>query len=117
MREMHRILSVKEVINLTDQEIWTYGTSGELIKIDGHSPHKTLDPSVYYIVSAEIEDEVLAKSNLDKSHFVEAQYIGRGRKNTPIYHLTNSAGTKIVPITEQIYAVMNKKFGFLIRPA
>lgn len=114
MIEVRRTLSVKEVVNLTKQEIWTYGTSGELIRIKNDT-NWILDPDTYYIVSAEERNNFI-NSGVDKSHLVEARYVGRSREDTPVYHLISSVG-KIVPITEQICAVMDKKPGFLIQPA
>lgn len=119
-REIRRSLVAKEVINLTTDDIWTYGTSGMVVKLKKAktvSPRELIfKPGVYYIVTKEVRDAILAEHMISEDYLLEACYTGMGRGDVPIYHFFNHCGAKVIPITEQISAVSNK-FGFLIQPA
>lgn len=122
-----RTLRIGRVVNLTNREIWVYGTSGQLLLLEpeelprnryGEFPPPA--DGTYYIVDH--SNEV----RHDKRYYgrlLQSRYIGDGRENRPIYHLIligQGEYTKTICITDGMETpgeVLNSDFFRKIRKA
>lgn len=105
-----RTLLVSQVKNLTEREIWAYGTSGELIKIAPAEIQRSDDQlpppeeGVYYIVDLN-SDAAIRRDGRYRSHLLLAKYMGDGVNGQAIYNLLMAANEegrmKVLPITER----------------
>lgn len=100
-------LIVEGIKNLTDKEMWVYGTSGSLIKLAPVDPGKYLDKSyqpskkrIYYIVEGRIKEKFLEDSRY-KDRIAKASFSGLSRDGEELYRFMNSRDIEIIPITER----------------
>lgn len=103
-----RTLLVCEIINLTQETVWVYGTSGKLIELKPKELRQTTDgelvdpiPNTYYIADGMVLD-ILATDPRYHSITARAEFAGHGPYMERIYKLTNIYGLPTVPITDGI---------------
>lgn len=77
--------------NITANDIWIYGSNGELVElppeeIDNISSLPATKKGEYYIVEGGLKEE------MEKAYIfnlASPQYVGIGREEKPIYHLSD----------------------------
>lgn len=102
-----RTLLAGHVINLTEKEIYVYGSSGELMYLpprklntirNGELPLPQKD--TYYIAEG-MEQSLLSRDTEYKKVLVEAKYNGKGRDGRDIYKLKHF-DTEVKPISDNL---------------
>lgn len=99
-----KTLVVKKIINFTSREMWTYGTSGELIKLSPKIPDASHpEPGIFYVVDDEVKESLTKKNPAFKNQILSPTFKGKGRENKNIYKFTAPLykDTDIIPITEE----------------
>ena len=115
-RTLGIMVDVDDIKNLTNKSIWVYGTSGEVVEfppsgIDVKAMDLSdLKYSIYYIVNKKIKDILLDMDPQFGDHIIKATQIGKGREGETLYHITQSEGRPVLPITERIGSPGGKLF-------
>lgn len=98
-------LIVDKIINLTNEQMWTYGTSGKLFELSRMNIEQVLDPNyksgigVYYVVNPDDEPRLLNDTRYaDK--IAKPRPIGKARDGERLYRFIDMRGTLIAPITD-----------------
>ncbi len=96
--------AVDKIVNCTDKVMFTYGTSGTMLRLAPHELDMTkvrlFDKSVLYVVDEETEDKLLQVDAKFKSKIATARFFGNGRNNEDIYKFAVGQNA-VVPITDQ----------------
>ena len=85
-----RTLVVRKIINLTDENMWVYNTSGSLVKLRPEATHKRVPlqaplRGAYYAVEEETAEELRGVKEIEEKLIIPI-YIGEGRMHEKIYH-------------------------------
>ena len=94
------------IVNLTKREMWVYGTSGELIKLepvklrkDGRLPFPE-DERYYAIDVRDNASRILEENPEYCGRIVIPKYLGVGIHKEKIYSFTTPSGMNVLPITD-----------------
>ena len=101
-----RTLMVEAIKNLTKDEMYMYGTSGRLIKLE-HVDTETIlhedylvGKNVYYVASPK-QTQRLRKDRRYVDKIATPRYCGTTRNHGAIYQFINDSGLNIVPVTDK----------------
>ena len=103
-----RTLIVEGIVNLTDREMWVYGTSGELLRLRPMAPvilrsgklpaHP--EEGIYYAVDLDSRTYRVLESNPEYvGRIAIPTYFGSGHGTERIYKFSTPSGLEIRPIT------------------
>ena len=111
------ILSAKEVINLTSETLWTYGTSGSILELKPkeYSAQMMTIPGAYYIISEELKEKILKEGRIEKEYLLRAKQVGVGRDGDTMSKFYTDSGIQVVPVSENVATATNH-VGFLMKP-
>lgn len=95
-------LLVKKIYNFTGISMWTYGTSGALIKLlpARFSDMYTPEEGCFYVVDEDYKKILVDRNPLFKDHFLKPVFYGTGRSEEEIYKFSYRPGINAVPITD-----------------
>ena len=99
-------LIVEGIVNLTKKEMWMYGTSGSLIKLNPIDPDEIFGEShqfkdkTYYIAEGEVEQRLLEDPRF-KGMLAKGSFTGLGKNGAELYHFYNADGVEVIPITDR----------------
>lgn len=111
------ILSAKEVINLTSETLWTYGTSGSILELKPkeYSAQMITISGAYYIVSEELKEKILKEGRIEKEYLLRAEQVGVGRNGDTMSKFYTDSEIQVVPVSENVATATNH-VGFLMKP-
>jgi len=99
-RYERRTLLASEIKNLTKEEMWVYGTSGELIELKPTMSDVLHErKNTYYVLNSPMRKYMESDKRVRK-HLAVPVYIGEGPSGEPIYKFKNVDDLYIVPITD-----------------
>ena len=114
MSKKARTLNGEEIINATGEDMWCYGTSGELIKLKRVEPQTLREPgyfpnsNAYYVVDDNMRD-FLENNPKYKGKLLRATFTGRARGGEELYRCYNENDLLVQPITDRA-GVANKPY-------
>ncbi|MBR3168923.1 hypothetical protein IKF23_00580 [Candidatus Saccharibacteria bacterium] len=107
MKTSNRTLLVSEIVNLTEREMWTYGTSGELVRLRPtlikkgerlSSPRE----GAYYIADANYASNMIAQYPCYAGKIIVPMFIGSGKFRQKIYRFLMPSGMNVRLITDDM---------------
>ncbi len=106
MKTSNRTLLVSEIVNLTEREMWTYGTSGELVRLRPtlkkgerlSSPRE----GTYYIVDANCASNMIAQYPCYAGKVIIPIFRGNGKFRQKIYYFVMPSGMNVRLITDDM---------------
>lgn len=103
-----RTLLVSEIVNFTNREMYTYGTSGELVKlrpsglIKAGRPMVSPEEGAYYALDIDRATEFIASFPCYAGKIIIPIYYGKGKLARKLYNFVMPCGTKVKLVTDGV---------------